>query len=61
MSLDKGIADYALISAFRDSRFRKIEQHELEDLQCGCVVIILYFQGGVFLNLLLQDIASHRL
>lgn len=34
MPLHEGIAEYALISAFRDSRFRKIDQSELEKLQC---------------------------
>lgn len=35
--LRDGLAQYALISAFQDSRFRKIEERELESLQCGCV------------------------
>ena len=36
MPLHEGLAEYALVSAFRDSRFRKIEEHELESLECGC-------------------------
>ena len=35
MSIHEGIAEYALVSAFRDSRFRKIEKSELENLRCG--------------------------
>lgn len=35
MALHEGLADYALISAFRDSRFRKIEKDELETLDCA--------------------------
>ncbi|THH18013.1 hypothetical protein EW146_g2903 [Bondarzewia mesenterica] len=35
MPLHSGLAEYALISAFRDHRFRKIEKRELESLECG--------------------------
>ncbi|CAE6496705.1 unnamed protein product [Rhizoctonia solani] len=34
MSLDEGIKEYALISAFRDHRFRPIEEKELRKLEC---------------------------
>jgi AMME syndrome candidate gene 1 protein len=34
MPLREGIAEYALISAFRDSRFNKIQEWELETLEC---------------------------
>ncbi|KAK0206207.1 AMMECR1 domain-containing protein [Desarmillaria ectypa] len=34
MPLHDGLAEYALISAFRDSRFRRIERSELESLEC---------------------------
>lgn len=37
MPLHEGIAEYALISAFRDTRFRKIEERELETLECEYV------------------------
>ena len=37
-----GIAEYALISAFKDSRFRKIEKHELESLECGYASLRLF-------------------
>ncbi|KAI0776044.1 AMMECR1 domain-containing protein [Trametes elegans] len=32
--LQEGLAEYALISAFRDHRFRKIEERELDSLEC---------------------------
>ncbi|KAI0052605.1 hypothetical protein FA95DRAFT_1242039 [Auriscalpium vulgare] len=32
--LRSGLAEYALISAFRDHRFRKIEERELSSLEC---------------------------
>ena len=35
--LKDGLAEYALISAFRDHRFRKIEEWELENLECSWV------------------------
>ena len=35
LPIREGLAEYALISAFKDSRFRKIESHELESLECG--------------------------
>ena len=35
--LRDGLAEYALISAFRDSRFKRIEEWELENLECKCV------------------------
>lgn len=35
MPLREGLAEYALISAFKDSRFRKIERRELPSLECG--------------------------
>lgn len=31
----QGLAEYALISAFEDHRFRRIEEQELETLECG--------------------------
>ena len=33
--LHDGIAEYALISAFRDDRFNKVTLDELPSLQCG--------------------------
>lgn len=37
MPIRDGIVQYALISAFRDHRFRKIEEDELESLECAWV------------------------
>ena len=34
MPLHAGLAEYALISAFRDHRFKKIEKSELPTLEC---------------------------
>jgi AMMECR1 domain-containing protein len=41
MPLREGLAEYALISAFRDSRFKKIDKSELQTLECGYVEILL--------------------
>jgi hypothetical protein len=38
MPIIDGLAEYALISAFRDSRFRRIDKSELEMLECGYVL-----------------------
>jgi AMMECR1 domain-containing protein len=38
MPLHDGLSEYALISAFKDSRFRKIDKSELERLECAYVV-----------------------
>lgn len=45
MPIRDGLAEYALISAFRDSRFRKIDKTELETLECGYVLHSLSFHG----------------
>lgn len=37
MLIREGIAEYALISAFNDSRFKRIETRELSLLECGYV------------------------
>lgn len=42
MPLHEGLAEYALISAFRDHRFRKIEKNELERLECAWVPFLLF-------------------
>ena len=44
----EGLAEYALISAFRDSRFRKIDKSELETLQCAYVEITTHCQWGSY-------------
>ena len=35
--LRAGLEEYALLSAFRDHRFRRVELRELPSLECGCV------------------------
>jgi len=37
MPIRGGIAQYALISAFQDSRFKRITSDELDSLECGYV------------------------
>jgi len=39
--LHEGIAEYALISAFRDHRFNKIARHELDSLECTYALFLL--------------------
>ncbi|TFK43294.1 alport syndrome [Crucibulum laeve] len=50
MTLGDGIADYALISAFRDSRFRKIEKSELESLECGISLLTDFEDADSYLD-----------
>ncbi|KAG6850158.1 hypothetical protein H0H93_000285 [Arthromyces matolae] len=45
LSLWDGIPEYALISAFKDSRFRKIDKSELESLEC-CVSLLTDFEDA---------------
>jgi AMMECR1 len=35
--LRAALEEYALLSAFRDHRFRRVELRELPSLECGCV------------------------
>ncbi|KAF9268223.1 hypothetical protein L218DRAFT_602677 [Marasmius fiardii PR-910] len=44
-TLYEGLAEYALTSAFRDVRFRKIDRSELENLQC-CVSLLTDFENA---------------
>ncbi|THV05411.1 hypothetical protein K435DRAFT_816394 [Dendrothele bispora CBS 962.96] len=44
-SLHEGLAEYALISAFRDHRFRKVERSELPTLEC-CVSLLTDFEDA---------------
>lgn len=48
MPLRQGLAEYALISAFKDSRFRKIERRELPSLECGLVHLVFNIYIDVF-------------
>ncbi|KZW03859.1 hypothetical protein EXIGLDRAFT_758177 [Exidia glandulosa HHB12029] len=50
LTLHQGIADYALISAFRDSRFRRIERKELPRLQCGISLLVHFEDAESYLD-----------
>ncbi|EIW82501.1 alport syndrome [Coniophora puteana RWD-64-598 SS2] len=48
--LRDGIAEYALISAFKDSRFRKIEEKELPALECGVSLLTDFEDADSYLD-----------
>ncbi|GJE84416.1 AMMECR1 family protein [Phanerochaete sordida] len=50
MPLHEGIAEYALISAFRDTRFRKIEERELETLECEVSLLTDFEDAASYLD-----------
>ncbi|KIK91693.1 hypothetical protein PAXRUDRAFT_148944 [Paxillus rubicundulus Ve08.2h10] len=50
MSLHEGIAEYALISAFKDSRFRKVEENELPLLECGISLLTDFENASSYLD-----------
>ncbi|KIJ70452.1 hypothetical protein HYDPIDRAFT_143849 [Hydnomerulius pinastri MD-312] len=50
MPLREGIAEYALISAFKDSRFRKIEEKELPSLECGISLLTDFEDASSYLD-----------
>ncbi|RDB20500.1 AMMECR1-like protein [Hypsizygus marmoreus] len=50
LSLHDGLAEYALISAFRDSRFRKIDISELETLECGISLLTDFEDAESYLD-----------
>ncbi|KAF9246921.1 alport syndrome [Melanogaster broomeanus] len=50
MSLHEGIAEYALISAFEDDRFRKIEEKELPSLECGISLLTDFEDASSYLD-----------
>ncbi|GLB33425.1 putative AMMECR1 [Lyophyllum shimeji] len=45
-----GVAEYALISAFRDSRFRKISKSELESLECQVSLLTDFEDADSYLD-----------
>ncbi|KAG5645751.1 hypothetical protein DXG03_005288 [Asterophora parasitica] len=45
-----GVAEYALISAFRDSRFRKIDKSELESLECHVSLLTDFEDADSYLD-----------
>lgn len=50
LPLREGIAEYALISAFKDSRFNKIEEHELPLLECGISLLTHFEDAPTYLD-----------
>ncbi|KAI0310983.1 AMMECR1 domain-containing protein [Amylostereum chailletii] len=48
--LHEGLAEYALISAFRDHRFHKIEEHELSSLECGISLLTDFEDAKSYLD-----------
>jgi len=50
LRLNEGLAEYALVSAFKDSRFRKIERSELETLECGVSLLTDFEDTSAYLD-----------
>ncbi|KAI0921273.1 hypothetical protein AcW1_004699 [Taiwanofungus camphoratus] len=50
ISIREGLAEYALISAFQDHRFRKIEEWELENLECGISLLTDFEDASSYLD-----------
>jgi len=50
MPLRDGLAEYALISAFRDHRFRKIDRSELESLECRVALLTDFEDATSYLD-----------
>lgn len=50
LPLREGLAEYALISAFRDSRFRKITKGELPQLECGISLLTDFEDAASYLD-----------
>jgi len=50
MPIQEGIAEYALVSAFGDTRFRKIVKSELENLQCSISLLTDFEQAESYLD-----------
>ncbi|KAM5534336.1 hypothetical protein V8D89_012064 [Ganoderma adspersum] len=48
--LRDGLAEYALISAFRDHRFKKIEEWELESLECTVSLLMEFEDAANYLD-----------
>jgi len=46
----QGLAEYALVSAFNDSRFRKIEERELPRLECGISLLTDFEDASTYLD-----------
>ncbi|KAK2466408.1 hypothetical protein APHAL10511_002050 [Amanita phalloides] len=50
LAVRDGIAEYALVSAFRDSRFRKITKSELPNLECGISLLTDFEDAASYLD-----------
>ncbi|ESK93737.1 amme chromosomal region 1-like protein [Moniliophthora roreri MCA 2997] len=50
LSLHTGLPEYALISAFRDNRFRPIQQSEFESLECAVSLLINFEDAQSYLD-----------
>ncbi|KAB5592218.1 hypothetical protein CTheo_4369 [Ceratobasidium theobromae] len=50
MDLEEGLKEYALISAFRDHRFRPIEERELRKLECGVSLLTDFEDAKSYLD-----------
>ncbi|KAJ7477063.1 alport syndrome [Mycena galericulata] len=50
LSLHEGLQEFALISAFRDHRFRKIDKSELESLECAVSFLTDFEDGESYLD-----------
>ncbi|KAF8075999.1 alport syndrome [Lyophyllum atratum] len=50
LPLWQGVAEYALISAFRDSRFRKIDKSELDSLECVISLLTNFEDADTYLD-----------
>ncbi|TFK56172.1 alport syndrome [Heliocybe sulcata] len=48
--LHEGVAEYALISAFKDHRFRRIEEKELPTLECGISLLTDFEDASSYLD-----------
>ncbi|KAF8211481.1 AMMECR1 domain-containing protein [Mycena galopus ATCC 62051] len=50
LTLHDGLQEFALISAFRDHRFRKIERSELEGLECAVSLLTDFEDAASYLD-----------
>jgi len=50
LPLKEGLAEYALVSAFKDSRFSKIQKSELESLECGISLLTEFEDASSYLD-----------
>ncbi|KAF8485296.1 AMMECR1 domain-containing protein [Russula ochroleuca] len=48
--LQSGLGEYALLSAFRDHRFRRVERRELPSLECGVSLLTDFEDAASYLD-----------